>query len=233
MPKILIGTHRQAMIDQLSGLLSVYSLSDQEEIIEELETKAYDIAILDSCIIQERIESLFSRLQAQGISTKIIVVAQEPTVEVAVEAVKLGAADFLQWPLEDERLLTVVQRLVCRKGMAVHILAHRLDVFLRDNYHRPRLDLDSVCKVFCISADYGSKLMRRYIGLGFGERLRHYRCERAKVLLRETDWAVAVIARRCGFKRSARMAEAFARYEGVSPRQYRLTWGQRRGRMAG
>jgi len=60
---------------------------------------------------------LIQQLQERGIQAAVLVITAHGSVETAVQAMKLGAADFLQKPFSLDHLTTVVQ-----KVMAVHSL---------------------------------------------------------------------------------------------------------------
>ncbi len=72
---------------------------------------------------------LIKQLQARGLPAAAIVITAHGSVDLAVEAMKLGAADFLQKPFSLDHLTTVVQ-----KVMAVQSL--------RDENRRMREELD-------------------------------------------------------------------------------------------
>ncbi len=72
---------------------------------------------------------LIQQLQSRGIPAAVIVITAHGSVENAVEAMKLGAADFLQKPFSLEHLTTIVH-----KVMAVQAL--------RDENRRMREELD-------------------------------------------------------------------------------------------
>src|SRR3954447_77999 len=74
--------------------------------------------------------SFIKELQAQGTQAPVIVMTAHGSVEVAVEAMKLGAADFLQKPFSLDHLTAIVQRV-----MAVQSL--------RDENRRLREQLDT------------------------------------------------------------------------------------------
>src|SRR5579875_626008 len=57
------------------------------------------------------------QLQSKGIQTALVVMTAHGSVEAAVEAMKLGANDFLQKPFSLDHLTTVVQ-----KALAVQFL---------------------------------------------------------------------------------------------------------------
>src|SRR5438270_7809086 len=73
--------------------------------------------------------AFIKELQAQGIQAPVIVMTAHGSVDVAVEAMKLGAADFLQKPFSLDHLSAIVQ-----KVMAVQSL--------RDENQRIREQLD-------------------------------------------------------------------------------------------
>jgi len=72
---------------------------------------------------------LIKQLQARGLPAATIIITAHGSVDLAVEAMKLGAADFLQKPFSLDHLTTVVQ-----KVMAVQ--------WLRDENRRMREELD-------------------------------------------------------------------------------------------
>jgi DNA-binding NtrC family response regulator len=72
---------------------------------------------------------LIRQLQARGIPAAVIVMTAHGSVEAAVEAMKLGAADFLQKPFSLDHLTTVVDKAVAMQA-------------LRDENQRLREELD-------------------------------------------------------------------------------------------
>ncbi len=72
---------------------------------------------------------LIRQLQGRGIPAAVIVMTAHGSVEAAVEAMKLGAADFLQKPFSLDHLTTVVHKAVAMQA-------------LRDENQRLREELD-------------------------------------------------------------------------------------------
>jgi DNA-binding NtrC family response regulator len=72
---------------------------------------------------------LIEQLQARGIAAAVLVITAHGSVDAAVQAMKLGAADFLQKPFSLDHLTTLVE-----KVMAVQML--------RDENRRMREELD-------------------------------------------------------------------------------------------
>ncbi len=55
---------------------------------------------------------LMQQLQARGIQTAVIVMTAHGSVEAAVQAMKSGAADFLQKPFSLDHLTTIVEKVL-------------------------------------------------------------------------------------------------------------------------
>ncbi|MBV8551894.1 MAG: sigma-54-dependent Fis family transcriptional regulator [Acidobacteriaceae bacterium] len=60
---------------------------------------------------------LIQQLQARGIQAGVIVITAHGSVDTAVEAMKLGAADFLQKPFSLDHLSTVVQKVMAVQSL--------------------------------------------------------------------------------------------------------------------
>jgi DNA-binding NtrC family response regulator len=60
---------------------------------------------------------LIRQLQARGIQAAVIVMTAHGSVETAVEAMKLGAADFLQKPFSLDHLTTVVEKVMAVQSL--------------------------------------------------------------------------------------------------------------------
>ncbi|QHT59242.1 helix-turn-helix transcriptional regulator [Paenibacillus lycopersici] len=92
--------------------------------------------------------------------------------------------------------------------------------YLRKHYREPitaqelgeRLNFHPVYIARCMQRSYGCAPM---------EYLMHHRIEQAKLLLLQTDLAVARIAEEVGFNQAAYFTSCFTRTEGISPRQFR------------
>lgn len=84
-----------------------------------------------------------------------------------------------------------------------------------------------ICAVLGISENYLSRLFREELGLTLVEFINRYRTAMARQLLRETGTPITIVAQQVGFDDPAYFSRVFARYVGVSPRQYRQTAGQR------
>jgi DNA-binding NtrC family response regulator len=94
--------------------------------IQAIDTGAADIVLLDVFLPDGSGLSLLDRIARENPSPPVIVVTAFGEVDMAVEAMKRGAQDFLQKPLDFDRLLQAVER-----ARAIVSLRRELDVLRR------------------------------------------------------------------------------------------------------
>src|ERR1700731_1844557 len=61
--------------------------------------------------------ALLEQIRAQGVTTPVIMISGQATVDMAVRATKLGALDFLEKPLSTEKLLLTVENVLRLKHL--------------------------------------------------------------------------------------------------------------------
>jgi DNA-binding NtrC family response regulator len=116
------GTVRVAVIDdeknirrsiQIALETGGYRVSVFQEAIkgfEALQAEDFDLAIVD--IRLEGVDGLqlFRKIRAEGLSIPVIFISGNASLSEAVEAVRLGAFDFLEKPFSSEKLLLCIER---------------------------------------------------------------------------------------------------------------------------
>lgn len=93
--------------------------------------------------------------------------------------------------------------------------------FIRTNFGRPDLSLQSVCSALAVSKSYLSPIFKSHTGMTFVEYLTRIRMEEAETLLSRTDLKVYEIAERVGFRDSHYFSLTFRKQTGLSPSEYR------------
>jgi DNA-binding NtrC family response regulator len=84
--------------------------SDGQEALEILHTRGVDAVVLDLDLPKVSGLNILSALPSLQTDAKFIVMTAFGTVESAVEAMKLGAYDYVRKPLDQEELLHIVDR---------------------------------------------------------------------------------------------------------------------------
>jgi len=114
MSKILIIDDEKAIREALKEILEyekfkVDTAEDGNQGIEKAKTGNYDVIFCDIKMPGiDGIEAL-ERMIAQGVESQIIMISGHGTVDTAVEALKKGAYDFIQKPLDLNRILVTLR----------------------------------------------------------------------------------------------------------------------------
>jgi DNA-binding NtrC family response regulator len=83
---------------------------DLAQAVQAIEAGAADVILLDVSLPDGSGISLLDRIAQENPSPPVIIITAFGEVEIAVEAMKRGAQDFLQKPLDFDRLLAAVDR---------------------------------------------------------------------------------------------------------------------------
>ncbi len=102
-----------------------------------LARKRFDLVVIDLKLPDGSGLDVVRRLGAEAPETKVVVISAHGTVDLAVEAMKLGAFDFVQKPFELDELLTTA-------GNALRAGALERRVAYHDERDRSRFDADMI-----------------------------------------------------------------------------------------
>jgi len=78
----------------------------------ELERKHVDLALVDVWLPGEDGIALLEEIRTRWPDTAVVVMSGNATIDLAVKATKLGAYDFLEKPIDPEKLLITIQRAI-------------------------------------------------------------------------------------------------------------------------
>ena len=95
---------------------AVDEAEDGLEAFKKLEDVSYDLLLCDLKMPKMDGLALIEKLRAENLSTDIIVMSGHGSIETAVKALRLGAYDFIEKPLNLNRILVSVAH-VKEKGM--------------------------------------------------------------------------------------------------------------------
>jgi len=125
-------TFRNIMAKELSRMgYNVTSCDNGSETIEKMQEKDFDVVILDMNMpTMNGIETL-KRLKEMESTTEVIVLTGQGSIESAVQAIKLGAYDYLTKPCQLAELNALLQRALEKRQLN------------RENVHLKRLVKDT------------------------------------------------------------------------------------------
>ena len=117
--RILIADDQPDVLEALRLLLKsegykTESAESPQQVIQCIENREYDAAIIDLNYTRDTTSGqegldLLARIQAVDSMLPVIVMTAWSSVDLAVEAMRRGARDFVQKPWENERLATIVR----------------------------------------------------------------------------------------------------------------------------
>jgi CheY-like chemotaxis protein len=116
--RILVADDEEGIRESLNLILGeeheLIFTRDGEETLDRLRGETFDLVLLD--IKMPKLDGLevLRRLQKTPRTTPILVLTAYQSVELAKEALKLGAVDYLPKPFEREHILTVVNDVLSR-----------------------------------------------------------------------------------------------------------------------
>src|SRR5206468_6074109 len=118
-PRVLIADDQPDVLEALRLLLkaegfSIGSAGSPGAILEAVDGDDYDVVLMDLNYTRDTTSGqegldLLSQLRRHDPTLPVVVMTAWGSVEVAVEAMRRGARDFVQKPWENARLLTIVR----------------------------------------------------------------------------------------------------------------------------
>jgi UDP-3-O-[3-hydroxymyristoyl] N-acetylglucosamine deacetylase len=115
MNKVLIIDDEKSILDSLSSILgdegfSVFKAGDGREGLSIFDREKPEIVLLDVWMPEMDGIQVLKQIKVRDENAIIIVISGHGTISTAVEAVKMGAYDFLEKPLSIDKVLEVISR---------------------------------------------------------------------------------------------------------------------------
>ncbi|HKQ74364.1 MAG TPA: sigma-54 dependent transcriptional regulator [Blastocatellia bacterium] len=117
-PKVLIADDQHDVIEALRLLLKgegfqIDTAASPDQIMASIESRDFDVALIDLNYTRDTTSGqegldLLTRMHVVDSTLPVVVMTAWGSVDVAVEAMRRGARDFVQKPWENERLLSIL-----------------------------------------------------------------------------------------------------------------------------
>ena len=107
--RVLVADDERAIAEGLGAILSdegyeITIAPDGEKALEELAAGSYGVALVDLKMPKIDGLALMNELQARNIATECIIITGQATIDSAVQAMREGAYDYIEKPLNAEKL---------------------------------------------------------------------------------------------------------------------------------
>lgn len=133
---LIVDDERNVRLMYRAALDSLFSVDEADSASQALKmflAHRYDVAVLDLRMPEMSGLDLLEQMNGMGIKTPAVFITAYGDVPNAVNAMKLGAIDFLQKPLTPDQLRTTVKDILVRHALDERPGAepHDFDYFLR------------------------------------------------------------------------------------------------------
>jgi two-component system response regulator FixJ len=102
-----------SVLFRLEGFQTVFSL-DVNSFHQVLERRRVDVMVINLQLGTDNGLSILRRVKMQHMGATVIMLADQPQVDLAVTAMKMGATDVVTKPIDTEHLLSVVREALRR-----------------------------------------------------------------------------------------------------------------------
>ena len=223
---ILVVDDDEAMRRLCTRILATYGYQvhtarDGEEALRKVQTQIYRVVLLDLRMPgMDGIECL-KRLKSAGCRADIVMMTGYGSVPSAVEAMKIGARDFIEKPFEPQDLQAMLEDILQRQTRDAQLSTDPVVAFIQQHATEISSRKD-VANRLGVSLERVSARIQEETGLSFRQFLHACRLDLAKRLLETTELDISEISTRTGFQTVQHFSRVFSKRSGVSPKKYRL-----------
>src|SRR5262249_22773676 len=97
--------------------LEVHTASDGQRALQDLADDNYSIVITDLRMPHLDGMELIKQIQSRGLAVTVIVITGHGSIDEAVQAIRMGAYDFLTKPIDVENLRLVIKRALRERAL--------------------------------------------------------------------------------------------------------------------
>ncbi|MBF0504376.1 MAG: response regulator [Candidatus Omnitrophica bacterium] len=229
--QILIVDDDEEFREELRDCLEGYAVIEAADGIQALailkKPNAIDLVILDAVMPQIPGMEVLRQIKRIKPSMTTIVLTGQSNKDIAIDALKGRADDYIEKPVNAAKLLETIRSLLAGKavqnftyGHGIHAKIEQARQFVKRNFDK-KVTLEDVAEQICLSPKYFSRIFKEISGQGFNEYRLSVKIAQACDLLKNSDYTVTEIASRLGYQNLESFIRMFEKIESVSPTQYR------------
>jgi two-component system response regulator YesN len=242
LPSVLIvddeASVRSLLRSMLESTARVHEAEDAERALKILETQApaTDLVLVDQFLPRLTGLEVLQVTKRNWPWIPVAIVTGFGSEDLAVQALRAGASDYLRKPIELAALLRMVARLIRKvqcpvtspvPGVGIedsvrpiHPSIRRALAFMSEHFAEA-ITLAEVASEADLSRFHFCRLFHQEMGVPFHEHLHRLRLRRATTLLGDRSLKVSEIAYAVGFTDLSHFDRTFRRILGRSPSEYR------------
>ena len=120
---------REGIADIVSEMgLQIYCFDSAEEFLQSYKYNVRQCLVLDVRMPGMNGLELLAKLTEQGIEIPVVMISGRGDIEMAVDAIKLGAFDFIEKPFREEKLWQSIREGLARSGERMSLRVKRKEL---------------------------------------------------------------------------------------------------------
>jgi two-component system response regulator YesN len=193
-----------------------------------------DLVILDVMMPDVKGTVVLRKIKQMAPDLAVIILTGFSSKDVAIEALKGAADDYVEKPVQVVKIREAIARLLQKTRARGDIVTggidgkiERVKHFLEVNCHKS-VKLEDAAMAVGLSPKYLSRVFQERTGNGFNDYKFKAKMDKAKELLSTTGSSVNQISYALGYENPESFIRMFKRITGKTPAAYRRTKGRRK-----
>lgn len=229
--KILIVDDSPSLREELKDFLDGYGVMEAASGDEcpGLLKKANQIGLVILDVMMPGLSGLeaLRRIKETDADTKIIILTGHSSKDIAIDALKSHADDFIEKPFDPEELKDSIDTLLAKKrgeldvsAMDINGKIKKVKDFIQENRFK-KTSLESAAAAVYMSPKYLSRIFGQVAGENFNDYKLTVKIEAAKEILGRTANTVNQISYKLGYENPESFIRQFKKRTGKTPTEYR------------
>lgn len=226
---ILIVDDDREFREELHDALDEYTVVEAKNGNEALDIlkkpNEIDAVILDVMMPGMRGTDVLREMKKIAPEVAIIISTGHSTKDIAIDALKGRADDYIEKPTDIPKLKEMLVRLIRSKEPELSALdvkgkVERVKLFAERNFDK-KVSLEDAAAQIALSPKYLSRIFKRETGMGFAEYRAEVKIFKAKELLQNTGYNVNQISNKLAYENTESFIRVFKKCLGCTPSEYR------------
>jgi two-component system, response regulator YesN len=228
--------------EEFSGTFSDYGIIQAESGDEALEIlkkpNEVDLVVMDVMMPGVKGTEVLAVLKQNDPGLPVIILTGHSSKDIAVEALKAGADDYIEKPVNVVETHEIIRKILRKKALKGHADAGDIDgkiervmEFIRRNCDK-KTTLEEVSSLVSLSPKYLSRVFMEKSGKTFMEFKTSVRIKHSEELLK-AGYNINQAAERTGYENAESFIRAFKKVKGLTPSIYKKNMKKKEDAAAG
>ncbi|OGC04734.1 hypothetical protein A2276_02015 [candidate division WOR-1 bacterium RIFOXYA12_FULL_43_27] len=218
---------RKEFVESFDEYSFVEAASGEEAIKALRLPNQVDLVVLDVMMPGERGTQTLKRIKKEFPRLPVIMLTGFSTKDVAIEALKGNADDYLEKPFNIEKTKSLLKKFLIEKKGGFDIDAsdlkgkvEKVKEYILKNSDK-KVTLEDAAKIIFFSPKYLSRAFSEIVGKGFNDFKLAAKIEKSKELLLNTGYSVEQVSEKLGYLNSESFIRIFKKNVKMTPAVFR------------